>query len=174
MGIIRPSTSPWAAPVVIVPKPDGTIRLCVDYRKLDSVTKMDAYPIPSMEKMIEKIASAKFISTIDLTKGYWQIPLETSTIEKSAFITTKGLYEFLVMPFGMKTAPASFQRMMSETVLNGLDFADAYIDDVEVDTATSFPQHICELKQVLERLRECKLDARPSKCKLVNSRFCWP
>lgn len=169
MGIIRPSTSPWAAPVVIVPKPDGTIRLCVDYRKLNSVTKMDAYPIPSMEKMIDKIASAKYISTIDLTKGYWQIPLETSTIEKSAFITTKGLYEFLVMPFGMKTAPASFQRMMSETVLNGLDFADAYIDDVEVDTATSFPQHICELKQVLERLRECKLNARPSKCKIAMS-----
>ena len=169
MGIIRPSTSPWAAPVVIVPKPDGTIRLCVDYRKLNSVTKMDAYPIPSMEKMIDKIASAKYISTIDLTKGYWQIPLETSTIEKSAFITTKGLFEFLVMPFGMKTAPASFQRMMSETVLNGLDFADAYIDDVEVDTATSFPQHICELKQVLERLRECKLNARPSKCKIAMS-----
>ena len=169
MGIIRPSTSPWAAPVVIVPKPDGTIRLCVDYRKLNFVTKMDAYPIPSMEKMIEKIASAKYISTIDLTKGYWQIPLETSTIEKSAFIITKGLYEFLVMPFGMKTAPASFQRMMSETVLNGLDFADAYMDDVEVDTATSFPQHICELKQVLERLRECKLNARPSKCKLAMS-----
>ena len=79
---------------------------------------MDAYPIPSTERMIEKVASAKYITTIDLTKGYWQIPLETSsTIEKSAFVTTKGLYEFLVMPFGMKTAPATFQRMMSETVL---------------------------------------------------------
>ena len=169
MGIIRPSTSPWAAPVVIVPKPDGTIRLCVDYRKINRVTKMDAYPIPSMERMIEKIASAKYISTMDLTKGYWQIPLETSTIEKSAFITTKGLYEFLVMPFGMKTAPASFQRMMSEKVLQGLDFADAYIDDVEVDTSTSFPQHLFELQQVLERLRECKLNARPSKCKIAMS-----
>ena len=80
MGIIRPSTSPWAAPVVIVPKPDGTIRLCVDYRKINCVTKMDAYPIPSMERMIERIASAKYISTIDLTKGYWQISLETSTL----------------------------------------------------------------------------------------------
>ena len=73
---------------------------------------------------------------MDLTKGYCQIPLETSTIEKSAFITTKGLYEFLVMPFGMKTAPATFQRMMSKIVLRGLEFADAYIDDVEVDTST--------------------------------------
>ena len=83
MGIIRPSTkekSSWAVPVVIVPKPDGTIRLPVDYRKLNFVTMMDAYPIPSMEKMIVKIASAKYISTVDLTKGYWEYPLETSII----------------------------------------------------------------------------------------------
>ena len=169
LGIIRPSMSPWASPVVIVPKPDGTIRFCVDYRKVKKVTMMDAYPIPSMERMIEKVASAKYISTIDLTKGYWQIPLETSTIEKSAFITTKGLYEFLVMPFGMKTAPATFQRMMSEIVLRGLEFADAYIDDVEVDTPTSFSQHISELRQVFQRLRTCKLNARPSKCKIAMS-----
>ena len=169
LGIIRPSMSPWASPVVIVPKPDGTIRFCVDYRKVNKVTKMDAYPIPSMERMIEKVASAKYISTIDLTKGYWQIPLETSTSEKSAFITTKGLYEFLVMPFGMKTAPATFQRMMSEIVLRGLEFADAYIDDVEVDTPTSFSQHISELRQVFQRLRTCKLNARPSKCKIAMS-----
>lgn len=141
----------------------------MDYRKVNKVTKMDAYPIPSMERMIEKVASAKYISTIDLTKGYWQIPLETSTIEKSAFITTKGLYEFLVMPFGMKTAPATFQRMMSEIVLRGLEFADAYIDDVEVDTPTSFSQHISELRQVFQRLRTCKLNARPSKCKIAMS-----
>lgn len=71
LGIIRPSTSPWASPVVVVPKPNGTIRFCVDYRRLNSVTKMDAYPILSMERMIEKVASAKFITTLDLMKGYW-------------------------------------------------------------------------------------------------------
>ena len=76
--------------------------------------------------MIEKVASAKFITTLDLTKGYWQVPLETTTIEKSAFITSKGLYEFLVMPVGMKTAPGTFQRMMSDLVLKGFHFADAY------------------------------------------------
>ena len=169
LGIIPRSMSPWASPVVIVPKPDGTIRFCVDYRKVNRVTKMDAYPIPSMERMIDKVASAKYISTLDPTKGYWQIPLETSTIEKSAFITTKGLYEFLVMPFGMKTAPATFQRMMSEIVLRGLEFADTYIDDVEVDTPTSFPQHVSELRQVLQRLRACKLNGRPCKCKILMS-----
>ena len=111
---------------------------------------MDAYQIPSMERMIEKVAFAKYISTIDLTKGYWQIPQETSIIEKSAFITQKGLYEFLAMPFGMKTAPATFQRMMSKIVLKGLDFADAYIDDVEVDTPTSFPQHLSLLRKLFQ------------------------
>ena len=88
---------------------------------------MDAYPVPSTDRMIEKIALATYITTLDLTKGYWQIPLDKSTIEKSAFITTKGLYEFLVMPFGMKTAGATFQRMMSDVVLKGFNFAGAYI-----------------------------------------------
>ena len=169
MGIIRHSISPWVSPVVIVPKPDGTIRFCVDYRKLNKVTKMDAYPIPSMERMIERVACAKFITTIDLTKGYWQIPLEHSTIEKSAFIMGNNLLEFLTMPFGMKTAPATFQRMMSEVVLKGLDFANSYIDDVEVDTHGSFSQHLVEVAQVFQRLRDCKLNARPSKCKLAMS-----
>ena len=167
MGIIRPSESPWASGVVIVPKPDNTIRFCIDYRKLNQVTKMDAYPIPSMDRMIEKVASAKYITTFDLTKGYWQIPLEESTIEKSAFITSKGLYEFLVMPFGMKTAPATFQRMMSDVVLKDLTFADAYIDDVEIDTSSSFSQHLNEIQQVLQRLRDNNLHARPSKCKVA-------
>ena len=167
LGIIRPSNSPWAFPVVGVPKPDGTIRFCVDYRKLNKVTKMDAYPIPNMDKMIEKVAAAKYITTIDLTKGYWQVPLEKATIEKSAFITSRGLYEFLVMPFGMKTAPATFQRMMTDVVLKDLDCADAYIDDVEVDTPSTFAQHLSDLRQILERLREYNLHARPSKCKIA-------
>lgn len=167
MGIIRTSSSPWASPVVIVPKPDGSIRFCVDYRKLNSITEMDAYPMPRMDRMLDKIGKAKYITTLDLTKGYWQIPLEGSTIPKSAFISARGLFEFLVMPFGMKTAPATFQRMMREIVLKGLeDFADAYIDDVEIDTILSFSQHLLEVEQVLQRLREANLCARP-KCKVA-------
>ena len=135
LGIICPSNNPWAS-------------LCADYRKLNSVTKKDAYPIPSMERMIAKVASAKFITTLDLTKGYWQVSLEKTTIEKSAFITSKGLYEFLVMAFGMKTASATFQRMMSDVVLKGLHFADAYPGDVEVDTPT-FEQHLLERGRVV-------------------------
>ena len=169
MGIVRPSTSPWASPVVIVPKPDGNIRFCIDYRKLNRVTKMDAYPMPRTDQMLEKIAKAKFISTIDLTKGYWQIPLDDEAIPKSAFITARGLFELTVMPFGMKTAPATFQRMMRDKVLQGLEsFADAYIDEVEVDTSTTFEEHLLHLRKVFERLCKAKLRARP-KCKIAKT-----
>lgn len=167
MGIVRPSTSPWASPVVIVPKPDGTIRFCVDYRRLNSLTKMDAYPMPRVEQMLEKVSKANFISTLDLTKGYWQVPLDKASQTKSAFVTPRGLFEFTVMPFGMKTAPATFQRMMTDKVLRGTKYlADAYIDDVEVDTMT-FSEHIEALRETLQRLRENKLNARPSKCKIA-------
>jgi hypothetical protein len=170
MGIVRPSKSPWAAPVVIVPKPDGTIRFCVDYRKFYNVAKMDAYPIPRMDQMLEKVAQARYISTLDITKGYWQIPLNENSIPKSAFITSQGLFEFTVMPFGMKTAPATFQRMMKHKVLNGLEsFADAYIDDVEIDTSTTFEQHLNHLRQVFDRLRQARLSAKPSKCRIAMS-----
>ena len=151
MGIIRPSNNLWASPVVVVvPKPDGTIPLWVDYRKLKSVAKMGANPIPSMERMMEKVASAKFITTLELTKGYWEASLKKTTIEKSAFITSKGLYEFLLMPFGMKTASATFKQMMLDEVLKDVHLADAYIDDVEVDTSSTFEQHLLELRQVLD------------------------
>ncbi|RUA04454.1 MAG: hypothetical protein DSY43_06235 [Gammaproteobacteria bacterium] len=167
MKIIRPSVSPWASPVVIVPKPDKTIRFCVDYRKLNAVSKMDAYPLPRIDAMLEKVAVANVISTIDLTKGYWQIPLEISSIEKTAFITHRGLFEFLVMPFGLKTAPATFQRMITGHVLKGLEeFADGYIDDIVVSTNMDFDRHVEQLRQVLQRLRTNKLHARPSKCKV--------
>ncbi|CAB4040647.1 Hypothetical predicted protein [Paramuricea clavata] len=168
MGIVRPSKSPWASPMVIVPKPDGTIRFCVDFRKLNNVTKMDAYPIPRMDQMLEKVAQARYISTLDMIKRYWQIPLNEDSIPKSAFITAQGLFEFTVMPFGMKTAPATFQRMMKHEVLNGLEaFADAYIDDVEIDTSTTFEQHLKDLRRVFDRLREAKLRAKPSKCRIA-------
>ena len=131
---------------------------------------MDAYPMPRTDQMLEKIAKAKFISTIDLTKGYWQIPVDDEAIPKSAFITPRGLFEFTVMPFGMKTAPATFQRMMRDKVLQGLEsFADTYIDDVEVDTSTTFEEHLLHLRKVFERLRKAKLRARPSKCKIAKT-----
>ena len=111
--VIRPSCSPWASPIMLVEKKDGTVRFYVDYRKVNSVTKFDAYPMPRIEEVLESIGSAKVISTLDLAKGYWQIPLSEDAKEKTAIITPSGLYEFEVMPFGLHSAPATFQRTMN-------------------------------------------------------------
>ena len=172
-GIIEKSHSEWAAPVVIVPKlqdskPIG-IRICIDFRKLNSVSNFDAFPIPRMEDLIDNLGSAKYITKLDLTKGYWQIPLSPETKIKSAFITPSGLYQFNVMPFGMKTAPATFQRMMQQ-VLSGLEnFASAYIDDVIIHSET-FESHILHVTSVLQRLQEAKLIAKPSKCMVGHAK----
>ena len=112
-GVIRPSTSPWASPIVLVEKKDGGVWFCVDFRKLNQVAKFDAYPMPRIEEMFEKIGSATVISTLDLAKGYWQIPMAPDSQEKTAFVTPFGLFESTVMPFGLHIAPATFQRMMN-------------------------------------------------------------
>ncbi|CAM5103905.1 unnamed protein product [Natator depressus] len=102
MGAIRPPNSAWASPVVLVSKPDGEIHFCVDYCKLNAVTHPDNYPMPHRDELLEKLGRAQFISTLDLTKGYWQVPLDESAKERSAFIIHVGLYEFNVFPFGAK------------------------------------------------------------------------
>ncbi|CAM4615822.1 unnamed protein product [Lepidochelys olivacea] len=101
LGVICPSGSAWASPVVLVPKPDGEIHFCVDYHKLNAVTRPDNYPMPHTDELLEKLGRAQFISTLDLTKGYWQVPLDESAKERSAFTTHLGLYEFNVLPFGL-------------------------------------------------------------------------
>lgn len=111
MGMIRLSTSPSASPVVIVSKKDGGVHFCVDYRKLNRVAKLDAYPMPRIDDVIE-VGKARYISTLDLARGYWQNPMSDSSMEKTAFATPFGLYEFVVMSFGLHSAPRTFMRMM--------------------------------------------------------------
>ena len=108
-GLIEPSHSAWASPIVLVPKKDKTFRLCVDYCRLNSITVPNPYPMPRIDDVLDRLGQAQFISTLDLTKGYWQVPVEKSSRPKTAFVTPLGKYQFTVMPFGLVGAPATFQ-----------------------------------------------------------------
>ncbi|CAM4626007.1 unnamed protein product [Lepidochelys kempii] len=172
MGVIRPSESAWASPVVLVPKPDGEIRFCVDYRKLNAVTRPDNYPMPRTDELLEKLGRAQFISTLDLTKGYWQVPLDESAKERSAFITHLGLYEFNVLPFGLRNAPATFQRLV-DGLLAGLgEYAVTYLDDVAI-FSDSWADHLEHLQKVLERIREAGLTVKAKKCQIGLNRVTY-
>ena len=109
-GVIRPSYSPWAAPVVLVNKKDGSVRFCVDYREINKIVKRDVHPLPRIDDSLYSQGRAKFFTSLDLTSGYWQVPMDENDVETTAFISHYGLYEFLVMPFELSNAPATFQR----------------------------------------------------------------
>ena len=168
-GIIEPSTSEWSSPIVLVKKTDGTLRFCIDFRRLNSISEADAYPMPRIDNLIDCLGQAKYISTLDLTRGYWQVPLSENARAKTAFATQSGLYQFTVMPFGLKGAPATFQRLM-DTVLQGLDnFAAAYLDDVIIHS-NSWSDHLSHLQQVFDRIRKAKLTVKQRKCQFAMER----
>ncbi|CAM5078609.1 unnamed protein product [Natator depressus] len=172
MGVICPSGSAWACPVVLVPKPDGEIRFCVDYRKLNAVTCPDDYPVPHTDELLEKLGCAQFISTLDLTKGYWQVPLDESAKERSAFITHKGLYEFNVLPFRLRNAPATFQKLVDSLRAGLGESAVAYLDDVAI-FSDSWAEHLEHLRKVFERIREAGLTVKAKKCQIGLNRVTY-
>ena len=108
-GVIQPSVSPWASPIVLVRKKDGTYRFCVDYRELNSVTKPDKFPLPRIDDLLDELGKARFFSTLDLASGFWQVQVHPNSRAKTAFVTPHGLHEFRVIPFGLTNAPAVFQ-----------------------------------------------------------------
>jgi hypothetical protein len=163
-GVIEPSSSPWASPIVLVKKKDGSTRFCVDYRKLNSLTVKDAYPLPRIDDTLDALCDAKWLSTMDLASGYWQVELEEGAREKSAFAVRGGLFQWRVMPFGMCNAPSTFERLM-EKVFTGLHWKILllYLDDIIVHGKT-FGDELIRLRTVLQKLREAGLKLKAKKC----------
>ena len=168
-GLIEESTSPWASPVVLVKKKDGTQRLCVDYRKLNALTVKDSFPLPRIDDALESLHGAVWFSTLDLQSGYWQIELDQKSKPYTAFCTKTGLYQWRVLPFGLTNAPSTFERIM-ERCFSGLSWKILllYLDDVIV-FAQTFKDALARLELVFNRLRQAGLKLKPNKCVLFAS-----
>ena len=162
--IIERSDSEWSSPCILVPKPDKTYRFCTDYRKINAVTKTDSYPIPRIDDCIDRVGQAKYVTKFDLLKGYWQVPLTERAKKISAFATPDGLFQYKVMPFGMKNAPATFQRLINN-LIRDLPKCEGYIDDIIIYSDT-WKEHMHQLQEFLEKLSQAKLTAN-----LVKNEF---
>ena len=163
-GFIRPSTSPWGAPVLFMKKKDGTMRMCIDYRELNKVTMKNRYPLPRIDDLFDQLKGAQVFSKIDLRTGYHQLKVREEDVSKTAFRTRYGHYEFLVMPFGLTNAPAVFMDLMHRVFQPFLDkFVVVFIDDILI-YSKSKEEHEEHLRVVLRILREKKLFGKLSKC----------
>ena len=166
-GIIRRSSSSWSSPFHMVLKTDGTWRTCGDYRRLNNVTKPDRYPVPNVQDLSSRLAGCTVFSKLDLEKGYYQAPMLPEDVPKTAVVTPFGLFEFLKMPFGLRNAGQTFQRLMDQ-VCSGLNFTFVYLDDVLVSSPDG-PSHIKHLRLILERFKEYGLIINFKKCAFGQS-----
>ncbi len=168
-GTITRSSIPWCSPIILVRKKDGTIRFCVDYRKLNDATHKDAYLLPRIDDILEALRGAKYLCSIDLASGYWQSKVVNKDREKTAFGSHLGLYEFLCMPFGLTGAPATFSRLINK-VLDGLigKRCLVYLVDIIIYGST-FEETLANLKLVMVHLRKHNLVAKARKCKLFKT-----
>lgn len=166
--LIRPSISPWGAPVLFVKKKDGSKRLCIDYRALNKVTKADAYPMPRIAESLDCLAAARWYTSLDATWGFWQNPVAPEDIPKTAFNTRYGAYEFLVTPFGLKNSPSAFQRMMNEILHDYLDdFVLVYVDDLLI-YSKSREEHLRHIELVSKRLAEYNIQINMKKSHIAQ------
>ncbi|KAK7888647.1 hypothetical protein WMY93_024207 [Mugilogobius chulae] len=163
LGIIEVSKSEWCNPVVLVPKKDGSMRFCIDFRYLNSISLFDSYPTPRIDDLLERLGKAQYLTTLDLSKGYWQVPLTVQSRKLTAFRTPWGLFQFTVLPFGLHGAPATFQRLMDQVLRDSSDFAAAYLDDIVI-YSSSWKEHMDHLRTVLNHLQAAGLTVNPAKC----------
>ena len=167
-GLAVESNSPWASPVVIVPKPNGQWRFCVDFRQLNARTKKDAFPLPRIDDLLDCMHGSSFYTSLDCQSGFWQVRMDPRDQDKTAFCTPDGLFEFTVMPFGLTNAPSTFQRLMTK-VLDGLTykFVVVFIDDLSVFSKT-WEEHLTHLRAVFDRLRKAGLRLNLAKSKFTR------
>lgn len=166
-GVIYPSHSSWASPVLCVPKANGELRFCTDFRKVNKLIKSDVFPLPRIDDLLDKMSGCRYFSTLDLKSAFWQIPIEKKSRHLTAFVCQGQLYEYAKTPFGLKTSPAVFQRNM-ELVINGAsDYASAYLDDLIIYSKTK-DDHLDHIEDVLKRLVKHNLQVKLSKCKFFT------
>ena len=163
LGIIRPSESPWSSSVVTVQKKEGGVRICIDFRAVNNITQPDPYLMPLIDEILEALSTARFISKIDLNKGFHQIPISEADVSKTAFCTPWGKFEFLVMPFGLRNGPAIFQRLMDGILHADKEICQVYIDDIAI-FSQSWQEHCVHIERVLGKLRRAGLTANVGKC----------
>uniref|UniRef100_A0A8C4RKU8 ribonuclease H n=1 Tax=Erpetoichthys calabaricus TaxID=27687 RepID=A0A8C4RKU8_ERPCA len=163
LNIIEESFSPWSSPIVLVSKPDGSWRFCNNFRRLNQVSKFDAYPMPRVDDLLGRLGNAQFLTTLDLTKGYWQIPLTSSAREKTAFSTPSGHWQYKVVPFGLHGAPATFQRLVDTLLRPHNSYSAAYLDDIIIYSDT-WKDHVQQVLAILHTLIQAGLRINPKKC----------
>ena len=169
-GWIRPSQSPYGAPILFVKKKDGTTRMCTDYRALNKITKKNVYPLPRIDELLDRLQGARFFTKVDLRQGYHQFRIQDADVEKTAFRTRYGHYEYLVLPFGLMNAPATIMGLMNEVFRPYLDKSVVvYLDDILIYSRT-WEDHLRHISEVLDRLRAHQLYAKISKCEFGKAR----
>jgi hypothetical protein len=171
LGLVERSYSDYSSPVVMIPKPDGTQRVCIDYRKLNAVTTPDSFPIPRVDDLIDRVSNSVYLTKLDLRKGYYQCPLSESAKPLTAFVTPFGLYQFRVMPFGLRNAPATFQRLMN-LVTEGMTNCTCYIDDLCIYDM-DWENHCRNLKEIFERLKSAGLTLNLPKCEFGKAQITY-
>lgn len=171
LGLIYAVESECAHPVVCFAKKDGMLHVCVDYQTLNAITCVDAFPMTNPQELIYKVGRARYITVVNLKHGFWQVPIDPESQHFTAVVMHEGQYAWHVMPFGLKNAAATFQRMVNRLLSKHQAYATAYLDDIAVFSET-WEEHLAHLDTILQLLDEAGLRASPEKCEVTQTRTC--